>query len=191
MGDFAPALMGTYGVEGIYSLDPDDPGGETVFGVARKKWPNLALWKTVDLITGASLSEKVKANKNTVRQLIANSSKLQEQLKEFYKQEFWDKLHLDEFPQILCNEIFEQAVNIGVVQCIKHIQRTLNILNRNETAWDDIEEDGLFGNGTLRALKAGIEKDLNYVVKILNMYQGAFYLELKNEKYIRGWSTRV
>lgn len=191
MGDFVPALMETYGIEGIYSIDPDDSGGETVFGVARKKWPDLELWETVDFITGRTLAEKKKANKSTVNQLLANNSKLQEQLKEFYSKEFWDKFHLDEFPQILCNEIFEQSVNIGVKQCTKHIQRTLNILNRNETAWGDIEDDGLFGDGTLKALRAGVEKDLKYVVKILNMYQGAFYLELKNEKYIRGWSTRT
>lgn len=191
MGSLAPALMETYEVEGIYSLDPDDSGGETVFGVARKKWPNLELWKTVDLITGASLSEKIKANKSTVKQLLVNSSKLQEQLKEFYNKEFWGKFHLDEFPQILCNEIFEQSVNIGVKQCTKHIQRTLNILNRDESAWNDIDDDGVFGDETLKALRIGVEKDLKYVVKILNMYQGAFYLDLKNEKYIRGWSTRT
>lgn len=35
-------------LEGGYTNDPDDSGGETIFGITRKNYPNLKLWNIVD-----------------------------------------------------------------------------------------------------------------------------------------------
>lgn len=34
--------------EGGYVNDPDDLGGETIFGITRKNYPNMSMWKDVD-----------------------------------------------------------------------------------------------------------------------------------------------
>ena len=48
MADFMKAYLKMAPVEGLYSNDPDDPGGETVYGVARVFWPKWSGWSIVD-----------------------------------------------------------------------------------------------------------------------------------------------
>lgn len=42
------AIRRVLSMEGGYVNDPDDSGGETIFGITRKNYPNLKLWKDVD-----------------------------------------------------------------------------------------------------------------------------------------------
>ena len=190
MANFSESLRNLYGLEGIYSLDPDDPGGETVYGVARNKWPGLKLWEIIDHITGSTLQKKL-AHFKISKMLIANSDQVKDEVENFYRREFWNSFDCDNLPQMIAEELFEQSVNIGVRQCSLHLQRALNILNRNETAWDDIDEDGRVGRATRKALTEAIKKDSKYLFGILNILQGAFYVNLGNEKYIRGWISRA
>jgi lysozyme family protein len=48
--DFESILKETLLIEGGYSFDPSDNGGETLFGIARVKNPGWAGWKEVDSI---------------------------------------------------------------------------------------------------------------------------------------------
>ena len=177
-----------FGHEGVYSADdPDDPGGETVFGVARKKWPDIDLWAIVDKIKKQNSSK----SKSFLIEAIEASSEVRDEIDKFYRAQFWDKFGLDRQPQIVADEIFEQSVNIGVSGCTKHIQKTCNILNRNGSLWEDTIVDGVFGKGTREVMDLCIKDSVYYFVSVMNLYQGAFYLELKNEKYIRGWSKRA
>lgn len=190
MANFSESLRNLYSLEGIYSLDPDDPGGETVYGVARNIWPRLKLWEIIDHITGNTLQKKL-AHFKTAKMLIANSDQVKDEVENFYRREFWNSFDCDNLPQMIAEELFEQSVNIGVRQCSLHLQRALNILNRNETAWDDIDVDGRVGRATRKALTEAIKKDAKYLFGILNILQGAFYVNLGNEKYIRGWISRA
>lgn len=42
------AIKRILSLEGGYINDPDDSGGETIFGITRKNYPNLRLWSIVD-----------------------------------------------------------------------------------------------------------------------------------------------
>ncbi len=185
MGDIYTSLRQLFSIEGIYDNDPDDPGGETVYGIARKKWPSLPLWERVDRIKIARM------DKYAIAERIKEDSFLMEEIAAFYKREFWDIFSCDLIPQMVAFEIFEQAVNIGITQCTRHIQRAVNILNRNQESWKDIAEDGKFGKGTLDALYSATKKDSEYLLGLLNILQGSFYINLKNEKFIRGWIKRA
>ena len=61
----------------------------------------------------------------------------------------------------------------------------------------DLEEDGFVGAKTIKALAKFLQKDNpDYLLKLLNILQGARYVEImKNnptqEKYARGWLNRV
>ena len=48
MADFIPAKTITGGLEGLYSYDPNDPGGETWCGVSRVNNPNWSGWAIID-----------------------------------------------------------------------------------------------------------------------------------------------
>lgn len=42
------AIKKILSLEGGYVNDPDDSGGETIFGITRRNYPNLKLWNVVD-----------------------------------------------------------------------------------------------------------------------------------------------
>lgn len=45
--------------ESGYVNDPQDKGGETIFGISRRYWPQLSLWAAVDELKSKSLLNKV------------------------------------------------------------------------------------------------------------------------------------
>ncbi len=187
MADFKKAYNITIKNEGLYSVDPDDMGGETFNGISRKNWPSWSGWSVVD---GAKVNGKLRITPdfmNKIAPLVFN----------FYKANFWDAVRGDGIPsQAIANELFDTAVNVSVHQATMFLQASLNIMNNRGKLWQDIKEDGKFGAGTLSSLQTAVKvRGEAMVYKVLNCYQGAFYINLMenkelNEKYI-GWFNRV
>jgi len=82
---FEDALKFVLKWEGGYSNDPNDPGGETKFGISKRSYPNLDI-KNLTL----------------------------EQAKEIYFQNYWLKAGCDELTSPLDIIVFDTAVNMGV-----------------------------------------------------------------------------
>lgn len=188
MANFDEAYEVTMRAEGGYSCDPDDAGGETYKGVARRYHPNWEGWMIIEAYRDSTTFEKD----------LANDSILQNLVKKFYKENYWNVNLLDEFDsQLLAAEMFDTGVNMGTSRAGEFLQKGLNYLNKNELLYDDLVVDGRIGNKTMRALKLvidGHEEKLLY--KILNVLQADHYLEYMGksptqEKYTRGWFTRV
>jgi len=83
--------------EGGYVNDPDDPGGETNFGIAKRSHPDVD---------------------------IANLTK--EGAKEIYKSEYWDKNKVESLPEQLRYIYFDICVNQGRDRAGRIIQRAAN-----------------------------------------------------------------
>jgi len=98
MSDFDQSFSKIIGVEGGYSNNPDDPGGETMWGICKRDYPNLDI-------------------KNLT----------QDQAKSIYKSDYWDKVKGDLLPYPLNLFMFDAAVNQGVEAAIKCLQKTLNL----------------------------------------------------------------
>jgi lysozyme family protein len=98
MTDFDQSFSRIIGVEGGYSNNPDDPGGETMWGICKRDHPDLDI-------------------KNLT----------QDQAKAIYKTEYWDKIKGDQLPYPLNLFMFDAAVNQGTDAAIKCLQKTLNI----------------------------------------------------------------
>lgn len=188
MADFYQAYKITMANEGGYSKDPDDVGGETYKGVARNYHQN---WKGWDLVDSHR-------NSGTFKQDLQDDEVLQQLVKDFYKENFWDVNLLDKVSsQNIANEMFDTGVNMGTTTIAKFLQRALNYLNKNESLFDDLVTDGKIGNKTLIALQVILgngEDKLLY--KILNVLQAEHYLEYMDksptqEKFARGWFSRV
>lgn len=185
MANFATAYIATKGHEGIYSIDSDDRGGETAWGIARNRWPHWPGWKIID---------RLKRSGNLLAQL-ANHAELKSMRDAFYKREFWDKLRLDQVRyQPIANELFDTAVNQGVKLQAFNLQRCLNISNQGGKYYPDLVVDGYVGPITIAALNSH-PRPYN-VLKALNVLQGAKYIELcendkSQEKYFHGWFNRV
>ncbi len=188
MANFNEAYLITSNIEGNYSNDPTDSGGETYKGIARRKNPNWLGWRIVD---------RYKTQPNFPKNMYSDVD-LNLYVKLFYKEEYWDVNRLDEFPsQAIANEMYDTGVNMGTSKAAKFLQLTLNVLNKNGTAYPDISEDGKIGPGTLQAFNSCIGRVGEEVIyKVLNILQGNHYIEImvrdpSQEKYTLGWLSRV
>ena len=83
--------------EGGYVNDPEDPGGETNFGIAKRSHPDVDI-------------------KNLTR----------EGAKEIYKEVYWDKNKVESLPEELWHIYFDMCVNQGKSRAVKIIQRAVN-----------------------------------------------------------------
>ena len=174
--------------EGGYVHDPDDAGGETYKGVARRYHQSWLGWILID---------KYKSKPNFPRSLDSDSD-LQDHIKLFYKQHFWDRFQGDGIQdQSIAGELFDTGVNMGIKRAVRFLQRSLNYLNRNGRLYPDMADDGVLGRGTLKCLNFYLNRDNpELLLKIMNVLQGQHYLNYmskspRQEKYCRGWFSRV
>lgn len=185
MANYINAYNITLKHEGGYVNDPDDNGGETYRGIARKFFPNWIGWAQIDKLK----SEGKKLNSEEVRAI------LEYPVQNFYKQNFWDVISGDLIKdQLIAEELFDTGVNQGIATAVKYLQEALNLLNRNQVNYKDITVDGKFGPATLGALNGFAEGKILY--NLINILQGERYIEIcrKNpvqEKFMRGWLSRV
>jgi len=187
MADFKPAYKKTMGHEGGYGNDPDDSGGETYKGVARKKNPTWRGWALIDALK----------NRSDFPARLDKDDDVQDAVLELYKKKYWDCYRADELTQAVAEELFDTGVNMGTSRAAKFFQHSLNALNRNGRTYGDIAVDGAVGSGTIGAYKSLVSKDGDkLLLKFLNVLQGARYIDIMDrkpsqEKYARGWFNRV
>lgn len=179
MADFNEAFDKTMGHEGGYVNDPDDAGGETYRGISRVYNPQWAGWKIID---------ETKPD--------IDFDRLDPYVRSFYKEKYWDVNLLDKLPQKVANEMFDTGVNMGTHRAAKFFQESLNYLNRNESLFNDLVEDGKIGPNTMNAFYKLPKQDYDILWKMLNVCQGRHYMEYMKkspiqEKYARGWFKRV
>lgn len=146
---FDEAFKVLIGHEGGYVNDPKDPGGETKFGVSKRAYPK-------EDIAGLTL----------------------ERAKALYLRDFWDVIHADELPKHVRFAVFDAAVNSGVRQAIKWLQRAVCVT-----------DDGVIGHKTLSAVVA---MDPYKLAAVYNGQRLKFMTELHTfSTFGRGWARRV
>lgn len=156
--NFAECLKKVLVHEGGWSNHPSDPGGATMKGVIQ------------------TVYNKYRQDKGLPAQTVRNIS--DDELKEIYKERYWDLIRGDELPLGLDYCVFDGAVNSGPSQSIKWLQRALGV-----TA------DGKFGPVTLSALE---NKDIASVIKDYFSKRLAMLMSLKTwPVFGKGWGRRV
>lgn len=164
--------------EGGYVNDPNDAGGETMYGITKAT-------ARANGYTGAmrdlprSLAKQIYHTQYVVRPGFAEIGKLS--------------------PTIAA-ELVDTGVNMGQKVASGFLQRALNALNRRGTDYADIAVDGAAGPATRAALKAYLGKrgaeGERRLLALLNALQGTRYVELcegrqANENFMYGWLARV
>ena len=89
--------------EGGYVNDPDDPGGETKYGISKKAYPN-----------------------EDIKELTV------ERAKELYKRDYWDKYRTSDLPDRLRHIYVDMCINMGGGRAIKILQVACNSKNSNK-----------------------------------------------------------
>ncbi len=173
MANFEQAFLNVLKNEGGYGNDPDDPGGETYKGIARKmnsKWDG---WVFVDM---------AKQKPNFPANLEADSH-LQELIKEFYRNLYWDKIKGDDLQQQLVAEsIFDFGVNAGIPTSAKLAQLVV-----------DATPDGVFGDKTVAKIN-GYNAELflaSFTLAKIARYVNIVKKQPTSKKFFYGWVRRA
>lgn len=161
-------------VEGGYANDPKDRGGETMYGITQAV-------ARAHGYTGpmASLS-------------LADA-------KAIYRRAYWDALRLDDVAAIagsVAQELFDTAVNMGTRVAGRFLQASLNVLNREQRDYPDLDPDGRIGPATVDALRAYVRirgrEGVVVLLRALNGLQAARYIEIatanpSQQAFVYGW----
>lgn len=122
---------------------------------------------------------------------------------EIYKKGWWDRMRLDQilaWNPLLADRMFDFGINAGRANCIKSLQRILNVLNRQGKLYADIDADGGIGTLTMTALNGFLKArgldGFNRLMFALTSHQVAYYTEIsekrvQNEEFTYGWYDRV
>ena len=147
--NFDQAFEALIGHEVGYVNDPRDPGGETKFGVSKRAYPNVDI-KALTL----------------------------EQAKAIYKSDYWDRSQCDSLPPVIAFQVFDTAVNSGIGQSIRFLQRAVGVA-----------DDGQVGPLTINAVK---RLDAETIVVRFNGQRLDFMTKLSTwDVYGKGWVRRI
>lgn len=94
--NYDEAFEKVIGHEGGYVNHPNDPGGETKYGISKRSYPD-------EDIAGMTLKRA----------------------KEIYKRDYWDKAKCRQLPHPLDFQVFDAGVNSGVKRAIRWLQAAL------------------------------------------------------------------
>jgi len=95
---FEQAFDRVIGHEGGYVNHPDDPGGETKWGISKRAYPNVSI-------------------KDLTR----------EQARDLYLADYWSPLHLEGLPDEIQFNVFDAAVNHGRGNAVRLLQRAIGV----------------------------------------------------------------
>jgi len=151
--------------EGGYSNHPQDPGGATMKGVTQRVYDEYR--------------RSIGASPVPVRNISDT------ELQAIYRRKYWDEIKGDKLAAGISYVVFDGAVNSGVAQSVKWLQRALQELGLYQGAID-----GILGQGTLLAL-AGVNDNDSLIARICAR-RIAFLRALKTFRtFGKGWTARV
>lgn len=180
---FAEALKHTLEFEGGYANDPADRGGETFRGISRKNWPRWSGWDLIDQV------KRKGADKNFINLTFSQDAEMEALVAKFYHDNFWVPFERLELPPRVTAKLFDTAVNMGVGQATKFLQRAVGT-----------NADGVAGPKTRIAIdeywtEHGESGESALLANIVDA-QGNFYRNIvkrnpSQAKFINGWLRRA
>jgi len=162
------------GVEGGYSNDPDDKGGETMYGVTEAVARRYGYTGPMSMLPRTTASA-------------------------IFRTMFWSEPHFDQINMVnnrIAEELLDTGVNMGIEVAVKFLQRALNVCNNQGSLYSDVTVDGQVGPKTLNALREFLQirgpDGIEVMMRLLNGQQAVRYIEISenrttNEKFTYGW----
>jgi len=151
--NFLTAFDKLLGHEGGYSNHPSDPGGKTRYGVTE------------------AVAREV-GYRGDMRELPLDLAQ------RIYRERYWDVVQAESLPADVRYIVFDGAVNSGVVQSAKWLQRACGV-----------KDDGVVGPQTIRAANALSPDGLKRKILAQRL---RFMATLPNwPAFSRGWANRI
>ncbi|SHJ28762.1 Glycosyl hydrolase 108 [Hymenobacter daecheongensis DSM 21074] len=129
MADFTAYFQILRANEGGYCNRPDDSGGETYRGIARKKNPQWNGWALVDATKARLYGRGLVPATDwlPLSHTLEADPAIGDRVLAFYKPQYWDTLGLDQLTsQSVADQIADHGVNAGVGRAARMVQQLLN-----------------------------------------------------------------
>jgi len=157
MANFIDAIVKTLAKEGgaKFTDVPNDKGGATKFGISQAAYPTLDI---------RNLTEQ--------------------QARDIYKRDYWDRVRGDDITsQLIAENIFDTAVNMGVRTTSRLVQNMLEI----------DPADGVIGSASLGVINQQSEKDfmLKFTIIKIGYYASICNKNREQSKFLLGWVNRA
>jgi lysozyme family protein len=153
--------------EGIYSNDPEDPGGETWRGIARNYHPGWVGWVAIDAAKARGVRPQV----------LEHDPALQVHVLSFYRAEFASPLYEQIAEQEVLDEVFDFGVNVSPPNAVKALQEALRYLQAGP-----VVVDGIFGPATAAAVNA---EDPHRLLDEFRARQSVYYVQSIIHRFIK------
>ena len=151
--NFQKSLKRVLKHEGGYVNHPSDPGGETNFGITKSTARSYGYHGSMRTIP-MTVVEKI------------------------YKSQYWDAMSCENFDFALAYQLFDAAVNHGLLNARKILQRTIKV-----------KDDGIMGAVSLAAIR---QLDTADLVQMYNAERISFYTRISTfPTFGRGWMNRM
>ena len=151
--NFQKSLKRVLKHEGGYVNPPSDPGGETNFGITKSTARSYGYHGSMRTIP-MTVVEKI------------------------YKSQYWDAMSCENFDFALAYQLFDAAVNHGLLNARKILQRTIKV-----------KDDGIIGAVSLAAIR---QLDTADLVQMFNAERISFYTRISTfPTFGRGWMNRM
>jgi len=173
MANFIPALQKVLAHEGGYGNDPNDPGGETYKGIARKMQPGWIGWTQIDHYK----------HQPGFPSNLEKDTGLQSGVADFYQHNFWNTISGDQIDnQSVAESIFDFGVNVGVKKSASLAQKVVGA-----------GEDGVIGVDSLKHINSF---DSDHFLAVFAIEKIGYYIAvIKNRPaskvYFYGWVSRA
>lgn len=150
---FDEAFHELLGHEGSYSDHASDPGGKTMWGISERV-------------------AREQGYAGDMRELPVDVAK------KIYRAQYWDRVQADQLPDPLRYPTFDAAVNSGVTQAVKWLQRAVGAV-----------DDGRIGPETLRMANSS---NPERAARRMLGRRLRFMTELSTwQAFSRGWAKRI
>lgn len=138
----------TLGKEGGFTINPNDSGGPTKWGVTESEARSFGY--------------------------AGNMKDLPiETAHEIYRQKYWAIIHGDEIvDQDIADKVFDIAVLLGTPKAQLYVQIACNVMNKRGTLWPDLIIDARIGPVTVSTLNKAVYEFKPEILKILNCMKG-------------------
>ena len=157
MANYNDAIVKTLAKEGgaKFTDVPNDKGGATKYGISQAAYPNVDI---------RNLTEQ--------------------QARDIYKRDYWDRVRGDDLTsQVIAENIFDTAVNMGVRTASRLVQTMLEI----QTA------DGIIGSASLGVINQQNEKQFMayFALVKIGYYASICNKDRTQSKFLLGWINRA
>lgn len=175
MADFSTALSELLAVEGVYSSNPHDSGGETVQGISRANFPSWPMWQRIEDL------KVTHPNLNDLNHAILHDADIQHAVSEFYHDKFW------RFDEVAAQDVASRLLSVWVnFGNLKPAQEALIELGYH------LSVDGGWGPDTQAAIShVDPAKMMHYLRAFCAMHRAERVLSNPSQiTFLKGWLIR-